>query len=126
MKDVISFCNTACVKYQIPVLLLSTREMSTNIFQKFILVDPPPIVGQGAKDFKEAVDYAIVKTKLANLYGSPLYFSDKKKYSEEDILTMNIHGAKIVFIDDNKNVPSQAFLENWGKERNIQVIMRTE
>ena len=46
MKDVISFYKTACVKYQIPVLLLSTREMSTNIFQKLILIDPPLIVGR--------------------------------------------------------------------------------
>ena len=126
MKDVISFCKTACGKYQIPVLLLSTKNMATGILSDFILIDPAPPVLTLPGAIKKAIDWVLVDEKLKKLQGSPLFINDKSRFSEEDLLCMDTRGAKIVFIDDSSNVPSLAFLENWAKERDLQIILRNE
>ena len=126
MKDVISFCKTACGKYQIPVLLLSTKNMAAGILRDFILIDPAPPVLTLPDTIKQALDWVLVKERLKKLRGCPLYINDKSRFSEEDLLCMDTHGAKIVFIDDSSNVPSFEFLENWAKERDLQVILRKE
>ena len=126
MKDVISFCKTACGKYQIPVLLLSTKNMAAGILRDFILIDPAPPVLTLPDTIKQALDWVLVKERLKKLRGCPLYINDKSRFSEEDLLCMDTRGAKIVFIDDSSNVPSFTFLENWAKERDLQVILRNE
>ena len=126
MKDVISFCKTACGKYQVPVLMLSTKNTATGILSDFILIDPAPTVLTLPDTIKKAIDWVLVEEKLKKLQGSPLFINDKTKFTEEDLLCMDTRGAKIVFIDDSKNVPSLAFLENWAKERDLQVILRKE
>ena len=126
MKDVISFCKTACGKYQIPVLLLSTKNMAAGILRDFILIDPAPPVLTLPDTIKQTLDWVLVKERLKKLRGCPLYINDKSRFSEEDLLCMDTHGAKIVFIDDSSNVPSFEFLENWAKERDLQVILRKE
>lgn len=126
MKDVISFCKTACGKYQIPVLLLSTKTLATGILRDFILIDPAPPVLSLPGAIKRAFDWVLVEGELKKLQGSPLFINDKSRFSEEDLLCMDTRGAKIVFIDDGCNLPSSPFLENWAKERDLQVIIRNE
>lgn len=126
MKDVISFCKTACGKYQIPVLLLSTRNNATGILGEFIFVDPAPPVFSLPGTIKKAIDRELVEGQLKKLQGSPLFINDKSRFSEEDLLCMDTRGAKMVFIDDGCNVPSLPFLENWANEHNFQIILRKE
>lgn len=129
MKEVLPFCETACGEYQIPILLISTRNIASSLFaeyvKRFILPDPAPRESL-FRDYKEYVDLRKVESRLRKLQKSSLYISDQKHFSEDDLAGLDTRGAMIVIIDDLAAAPPVDALEKWAEEKGVKVIVRQD
>ena len=131
MKEVLSFCETACGEYQIPTLLISTRNIASSLlaeyFKRFILSEPPTTPsGSLFRDLKEDVDLRKVESRLRKLQKSSLYISDQERLYEDDLAALDTRGAMIVIIDDLAAAPPVDFLDKWAEEKGVKVIVRKD
>ena len=130
LKDFASFCETACGKYHIPVLLISTRrpasEVVASILKSVILTDPAPTGQSLISAIKNDTDRKTAEKKLKALAGSSLYFTDKYSITAEELDALDIKDARLVFIDDFFKVPSPTVLEEWACRKGITVIVRKD
>ena len=130
MKEAMSFCEIACVKYQIPVLLIGTKKQATNLLAKMIqdsiLIDPCPPATSVIGAIKKDIDALRVKARLKKLEGSSLFFFDQEQLTENDLNSLDTYGAKIVIIDDIAAVPSMESLDKWATEKGMKVIARKD
>ena len=130
LKDFASFCETACGKYHIPVLLISTRKMASSLSAEIIkwgiCIDPAPTGDAIFNALKQEVDRKIVDSRLRKLEGSSLYISDQEHFSEGDWAALDTKDAKIVIIDDLTAVPSVDVLDKWAEEKGVKVIARKD
>lgn len=133
MKETLSFCETACGEYQIPVILISTRKMASSLLAEVaevikwgICIDPAPTGGSIFNALKQDVDRKIVESRLRKLEGSCLYISDQEHFSEDDLAALDTKDAKIVIIDDLTAVPSVDVLDKWAEEKGVKVIARKD
>lgn len=133
MKESLSFCETACGEYQIPVILISTRKMASSLLAEVaevikwgICIDPAPTGGSIFNALKQDVDRKIVESRLRKLEGSCLYISDQEHFSEDDLAALDTKDAKIVIIDDLTAVPSVDVLDKWAEEKGVKVIARKD
>ncbi len=131
MKEVLSFCETACGEYQIPILLISTRDIDCSLLaeyvQRFITSDPPTTPRESLfMDIKEDVDLKNVESRLRKLQKSSLYISDQERFSEDDLAALDTRGAMIVIIDDLAAAPPVDALEKWAEEKGVKVIVRED
>lgn len=129
MKEVLSFCETACGEYQIPILLISTRNIASSLlyeyFKRFILSEDPR--ESLFRDLKEDVDLRRVESRLRKLQKSSLYISDQERFSEDDLAALDTRrGAMIVIIDDLAAAPPVDALEKWAEEKGVKVIVRED
>lgn len=128
MKEVLSFCETACGVYQIPILLISTRDIASSLlyeyFKRFILSEDPR--ESLFRDLKEDVDLRRVESRLRKLQKSSLYISDQERFSEDDLAALDTRGAMIVIIDDLAAAPPVDALEKWAEEKGVKVIVRED
>ena len=111
MKEALSFCDTACGKYQIPILLISTRKTAGALLAEV-----------GA--LKQDVDQKIVNARLRKLEGTSLLIADRNQWTEADLAALDLKDASIVFIDDLDAVPSVDVLEKWAEEKGVKIIVR--
>lgn len=128
MKEVLSFCETACGEYQIPILLISTRNIASSLFaeyvKRFILSEDPR--ESLFRDLKEDVDLRRVESRLRKLQKSSLYISDQDHLYEDDLAGLDTRGAMIVIIDDLAAVPPLDVLDKWAEEKGVKVIVRED
>ncbi len=128
MKEALSFCDTACGKYQIPILLISTRKTAgallAEVLKWDILVDPAPTGGSLLGALKQDVDQKIVNARLRKLEGTSLLIADRNQWTEADLAALDLKAASIVFIDDLDAVPSVDVLEKWAGEKGVKIIVR--
>lgn len=130
MKEALSFCDTACGKYQIPVLLISTKKTAgallAEVLKWGILVDPAPTGGSILGALKQNVDWKIVNARLRKLEGTSLSIADRNQWTETDLAALDLQDARIVFIDDLDAMPSVDVLGKWAEEKGIKVIARKD
>lgn len=130
LKEALSFCDTACGKYQIPVLMISTRQQANNLLIKMIqdgmLIDPCPPFTSVIVAIKKDIYALRANARLKKLEGSSLMFCDRKQMSEDDLAQLETGNAKIVIIDDLALVPSVDFLDKWAEEKGLKVIVRKD
>lgn len=130
MKEALSFCETACGEYQIPVILISTRKMASSLLAEIIkwgiCIDSAPTGGSIFNALKQEVDRKIVDSRLRKLEGSSLYISDQEHFSEGDWAELDTKDAKIVIIDDLTAVPSVDVLDKWAEGKGVKVIVRKD
>lgn len=131
MKESLSFCETACGEYQIPVILISTRKMASSVQLAEIItwgicIDPAPTGDSIFNALKQDVDRKIVESRLRKLEGSCLYISDQEHFSEDDLAALDTKDAKIVIIDDLTAVPSVDVLDKWAEGKGVKVIVRKD
>ncbi len=126
MKEVLPFCETACGEFQIPILLISTRNIASSLFaeyvKRFILFDPAPRESL-FRNYKEYADLRKVESRLRKLQKSSLYISDQERISEDDLAALDTRGAMIVIIDDLAAAPPVDALEKWAEEKGVKVIV---
>lgn len=132
IKDVVAFCETACTKYYIPVMLISTRKPATgllrNMIEAVVLMDPAPNSTSLLTAIKKDKDWMRIKKQLDELQKSSLYLDDDETYTEESMNNIDLRGRgiRIVFIDDSDAVPPVDFLEKWAAEKDITVVVRRD
>lgn len=108
MHDVLSFCETACLTYKIPITLINT------------LANPFDIIRSNKKSVLASTsDY------VADRLERSLLLRDSGFDSEEELFSFNPGGAKIVFIDDIRSVPSIEKLDEWSDRIGATVIARS-
>ena len=129
-EDVLPFCEMACEKYQIPVLLLSTMSDASAIVSEFIklgvCVDPAPTTTGIVGAVKHDLDSKKIQSRLRKLNGECFFITDQKSFTESDFDSINTRGAGIIFIDDLDAVPPLEFLGKWSVERNVKLIVRAD
>ena len=130
MKDALSFCDVACGKYHMPVLLVQTRETAGSfvawMVDKFspILVDPAPTSLTLLSVLRREFDRKSTEKAIKRLQGLNLYISDKKSYSETEWSQLIASRFAVVFIDDLSAVPDKDFLEKWSEKHAVTVVGR--
>lgn len=130
LKDFASFCEAACGKYQIPVVLITTRrpasEVVASILGNTILTDPAPTGLSIFSALKHDIEGKNAEKKLKALAGSTLFFTDKESLSTDELDILDIKDAQLVFIDDSSKVPATEVLEEWACRKGIKVIVRKD
>lgn len=130
LKDFASFCEAACGKYQIPVVLITTRrpasEVVASILGNLILSDPAPTGLSIFSAIKHDVEGKNAEKKLKALAGSNLFFMDKESLSADELDALDIKDARLVFIDDFSKVPTADVLEDWACRKGVKVIVRKD
>ena len=119
MKEVISFCELACQKYHIPILLIdSATERICRITRVSSSLESPFL--------KTDSVYFSLRLRLQLLEKATLNITDQKHFTQEALVALDPRDAKIVFIDDLAAVPSLESLEKWATEKGLKVIARKD
>ena len=130
IKDVVAFCETACIKYHIPVMLITTRkpgsEIVRTLFGMVVPMDPATSSSSLLTAFKKDKDWKRIKKQMDELQNSSLYLHDDETYTEESMSNLDLRGIRIVFIDDGAAVPPVDFLEKWASEKDITIVVRKD
>ena len=130
MKEAMSFCETACGKYQIPVLFISTRRPASEVLASLlgiaILTDPAPTGESLFSAIKHDLEMKSTGKRIKALSDSGLYFFDKESINADELDALDVKDAQLVFIDDSSKVPATELLEEWACRKGIKVIVRKD
>ena len=118
MKDVISFCEFACLKYHIPILLINSAVESFSVITRIISSLESPVAGN--------VFIPLLPLRLKKLEKATLYIADQKHFTQEELMALDTRDAKIVIIDDLAAVPSIDVLNRWADEKGLIIIARKD
>ena len=121
MEDVISFCNIACGRFQVPVLFMSTGKTSPETMKLLMIGVGPCCAGMPQWQMQKwQIEH------IAALQNSSLFISDAKSYSEAQLNELDLRGAKVVLIDDGSAVPPVEVLDKWAEKNDLNIIVRTD